>query len=309
VAPAAVPDLDPALHDTILQWYAEHGRGLAFRGTTEPWAILVSEVMAQQTQAARAAAAWTGFMAAFPTPAALAAASPAAVLRAWRGLGYNRRALALRAAAATIVADHGGAVPADLAALEALPGVGPYTARAVAALAFGVAVGAVDTNVRRVLGRAFFDAPPAVRELQVFADRAVPTRAPGAWTHALMDIGARLCRPRAPRCGECPLAATCRYASSAAHGPRSAVPMSRAGPRRRGSATPFAATPFAATARWLRGRIVDRLRDGADGAWVRIDGPIGDHAPEVVASELDRLAAEGLIERHPADRQAARLAT
>ena len=289
-----------------MRWYAEHGRALAFRGTTDPWAILVSEVMAQQTQAARAAAAWAGFMAAFPTPAALAAASPAAVVRAWRGLGYNRRALALRAAATRIVADHAGEVPADIAALEALPGVGPYTARAVAALAYGHAVGPVDTNVRRVLTRAFFDDPPSARGLQEFADRIVPAGDPGAWTHALMDVGARLCRPRAPRCRECPLVTTCRHATGggdAVAGRPSGSPASRIGRRR----TP--APPFAATARWLRGRIVDRLRDGPDGAWVRIDGPIGDHAPEIVAFELDRLAAEGLVERHPDDHYTARLAT
>ena len=108
-----------------LDWYAANGRDLAFRHTTDPWAILVSEVMAQQTQASRAAEAWTIFMAKFPTPESLAAASPAAVIRAWRGLGYNRRALALRDAAIDIVEDHAGRVPDDLDALQLLPGIGP----------------------------------------------------------------------------------------------------------------------------------------------------------------------------------------
>ncbi|HEX8026281.1 MAG TPA: hypothetical protein VF484_08750, partial [Candidatus Limnocylindrales bacterium] len=138
------------LRDAVLDWYRQNGRPLAFRRTSDPWAILVSEFMAQQTQAARAADAWERFLVTYPTPAALAAASPADALRAWRGLGYNRRALALRGAAIRIVEDHGGSVPRTVEALDALPGVGPYTARALAALAFGARVGAVDTNVRRV---------------------------------------------------------------------------------------------------------------------------------------------------------------
>ena len=138
----------------ILAWYDAEGRHLAFRGTSDPYAILVSEAMAQQTQAARAAAAWGRFLAEFPSFAALAAATPAAVLRAWRGLGYNRRALALRQVAIEVTERHAGVLPRDVAALERLPGIGPYTARAVAALAFGQRVGAVDTNVRRVLVRS-----------------------------------------------------------------------------------------------------------------------------------------------------------
>ena len=134
--------LPPALRDAILAWYASRGRSLPFRGATDPYAILVSEAMAQQTQAARAGEAWVRFMDAFPTVAALAAATPADVLRAWQGLGYNRRALNLWRAARRIVEVHGGELPADLRALQALPGVGPYTARAVAALAFEMPVGA-----------------------------------------------------------------------------------------------------------------------------------------------------------------------
>jgi len=288
------------VHAAVLEWYEAHGRVLAFRGTTDPWAILVSEVMAQQTQAARAAEAWTTFMAAFPTPAALAAASPAAVLRAWRGLGYNRRALALRDAALRIVEDHRGRVPSDLHALLALPGVGPYTARAVAALAFGRPVGPVDTNVRRVLGRAFFDAPPRTRELQVLADELAPDDAPGVWTHALMDLGARLCTPRRPRCDACPLRARCVFATTGQQGVRSSANPPVAA--RRG-----AAPRFEATTRWLRGRIVDRLRDAPDGAWVTFDRPLGDHQSDAIAVEIERLGRDGFLERHPDDARAARL--
>lgn len=287
--------IGPATHRAVLDWYGEHGRSLAFRGTTDPWAILVSEVMAQQTQVARAAAAWPGFMRAFPAPADLAGAPPAAVIRAWRGLGYNRRALALRDAAILITREHDGAVPGDVDALRRLPGVGPYTARAVAALAFGAAVGPVDVNVRRVLARAFFDAPPSARRLQAFADAAVPPGAAGEWTHALMDLGARLCRPRGPRCEDCPLRRSCRFV---ARGRMADPPV----PVRRATSGSFTATP-----RWLRGRILDRLRDAGGGDWVTFDDPIGPHGLDAVARELGRLAAEGLLEQRPDRHRAARL--
>ncbi|HEU5225931.1 MAG TPA: A/G-specific adenine glycosylase, partial [Actinomycetota bacterium] len=127
------PEVPPAARAAILAWFDANGRSLPFRATRDPYAILVSEAMAQQTQAARAGEAWTRFMTRFPTVDALAAARPSDVLRAWQGLGYNRRALALWRTAQAIVTEHGGLVPSDVASLEALPGVGPYTARAVAA--------------------------------------------------------------------------------------------------------------------------------------------------------------------------------
>ena len=178
VAPAPVPAEAQA---AILAWYAEMARPLAFRRTRDPYAVLVSEAMAQQTQAARAAEHWERWLVRFPTVAALAAASPADVLRAWAGLGYDRRGLALWRAARVIVDEHGGEVPPSVQALEALPGVGPYTARAVAALAFGLPVGAVNTNVRRVLGRLRAGAPDALTTgaLQQLADASVPAADPG----------------------------------------------------------------------------------------------------------------------------------
>jgi A/G-specific adenine glycosylase len=273
-----------------------HGRDLPFRRTSDPFAILVSEAMAQQTQAARAGDAWLRFVAAFPTVTSLAAASPADVLRAWRGLGYNRRALNLWRAAREIVERHGGVVPADIAALEALPGVGPYTARAVAAIAFGMPVGAVDTNVRRVLGRVVFGGSHVdARAVQALADSAVPVDRAGAWTHAVMDLGAALCRPLAPVCDQCPVWRWCRFvAGDASDGPP-------------GRPTPRTPTPrFPTTARWLRGRIVDRLRVAADASWMVIDGPIGSHDRTAVAAALADLAREGLVEvRRPASPEGA----
>jgi A/G-specific adenine glycosylase len=296
--------------DAILEWYERSGRRLAFRATSDPYAILVSEAMAQQTQAARAGETWTRFIAIFPTPASLAAASPADVLRAWHGLGYNRRALNLWRAARVIVEVHGGRVPSDLDALEALPGVGPYTARAVAAIAFGRPVGAVDTNVRRVLGRMVAGDPAQLRRatLQALADSAVPADRPGAWTHALMDVGATVCSPRRPDCAACPARDWCRYAAGAAQPAEPATrPAAEPTPLAYVDAVelhqpggPLAAkpapVPFPSTNRWLRGRIVDRLRNATGAAWTRFDGPIGSHDPDAVVTALEGLAREGLVE-------------
>src|SRR3990170_3244406 len=227
---------------------------------------------------------------------ALAAASPAEVLRAWAGLGYNRRALALQRLAVTVVERHGGRLPDDLAALLALPGIGPYTARAILAIAHGHPVGAVDTNVRRVLGRSFaahgsrWDAgePLRARQLQAIADRLVPADRPADWTAALMDIGASVCRPRRPDCAACPLAGECSYASIGITEPA-------ADPRPRRVAE--APAPYETTSRWLRGRIVERLRRMSDGEWTEIAGPLGLHDAPVVAAALADLEREGLLER------------
>jgi len=193
---------------SLLTWYQTEHRDFPWRHTTEPWAVLVSEVMLQQTQAPRIAARFPPFLERFRSPAAMANASDAEVLTAWSGLGYNRRALALRRTAATIAA-HGW--PRDVAGLERLPGLGPYTARAVASLAFGQPVGVVDTNVRRWLVRRFglpADAPRSA--LQAVADRLAQVEgASAAWTHATMEFGARICRPRAPLCEACPIAHGC----------------------------------------------------------------------------------------------------
>ncbi len=280
------------LRAAILAWYVEGRRPLAFRRTTDPYAILVSEAMSQQTQAARAAVYWEQFMERFPTVGDLADATPAAVLRAWQGLGYDRRALALWRAARVIVNDHGGRVPVTLDELRALPGVGPYTARAVAALAFGAPVGAVDVNVRRVLGRIVVGSPDELSavEVQQAADAAVPPDRPGEWTHALMDIGATLCRPRAPRCEDCPARPWCRYAAA---GERT-VPVAAPRPGGRAAA-------FSSTIRWLRGRILDRLRLAPDGDWVELEGPIGQHGMSNVRRAATAMAADGVIELAPGD--------
>ena len=295
--------IPPVARDTILSWYAEHGRPLAFRQTRDPYAILVSEAMAQQTQAARAADHWQRFMERFPTIFALAGATPADVIRAWQGLGYDRRGLALWRTARVVVAQHGGRIPTSVAELQALPGIGPYTARAVAALAFGQPVGAVDVNVRRVIGRIVAgtaaDALTAA-DMQRLADEAVPPDRPGDWTHALMDVGATLCRPRVPRCGTCPARPWCRLATQAADG-EPGTTLAHAlqppsGAKRARHVRQVPPTPFTSTNRWLRGRILDRLRAAPDGRWVVFGAPIGSHELDRVKAAVTAMAADGLAE-------------
>jgi A/G-specific adenine glycosylase len=279
----------------ILDWYADRGRRLPFRGTTDPYLVLVSETMLQQTQVSRGAPAWEAFTARFPTVEALASASPADVLRAWRGLGYNRRALNLQRAARIVVGELGGRFPRDLAGLERLPGVGPYTARAVASIAYGVPVGAVDTNVRRVLGRVVAGDPadlPA-RDLQGIADRLVPADRPDAWTHALMDLGSTLCRPRSPRCDECPVHAMCHFATEGRTTVDPVAPSLACGVVRE------ARPSYERSSRWLRGRILDRLREVDGLGWATFAGPLGEHDRTALAAALDDLAREGLVELDP----------
>lgn len=214
---APTPATLRAVRRRVLAWYGDAHRDFPWRRTHDPYAVLVSEVMLQQTQASRVAERFDRFMARFPTATALARAPDASVLAEWSGLGYNRRALALRRAAAVVDA-HGW--PTDPAQLERLSGVGRYTARAIASLAFGVPVGVVDTNVRRWLTRRFGlharggGSTPA--HLQALAD-ALANAGPAAtsaddtaaWTHATMELGAAVCRGRKPLCEICPISAGC----------------------------------------------------------------------------------------------------
>jgi A/G-specific adenine glycosylase len=281
------PELIAGLRSEVLAWFAAAGRDLPWRHTRDPYPILVAEMLAQQTQAARAAAAWPRFLAAFPTVEALAAASPAAVLRAWQGIGYNRRALALRAAAQAVV-DRGG-WPPDVAGLAALPGVGPYTARAVACFALGQQVAPVDTNVARVLARSLTGADPSSlgpAARQRLADAAMPSGRAWEWSSALMDLGATHCRPQ-PRCQGCPLLARCRWK---ALGP--AAPPSRARP----------STPFATSDRRWRGAVVRALvarPAGLDEAALaaEVGADTAGRPPGWFAGLLDRLEADGLVAR------------
>ncbi len=272
----------------LLAWYEATKRDFPWRRTHDPYAVLVSEVMLQQTQAARVAERFPRFMARFPTADALAAASPAAVLAEWSGLGYNQRALSLRRAAAIVARD---GWPSDVADLERLPGVGPYTARAVASLAFAIPLGVVDTNVRRWLIRRFgvADAPAALQHRADALAASGRDAQVSAWTHATMEFGATVCRSRAPRCAECPIATGCPSRGRAA-----AVPVPRQAPLRssdrgyRGSLVRLlSTTPGHALAEGA-------ARQGLGRAAERIGPELDDAGWERIVAGLER---DGLIHR------------
>jgi A/G-specific adenine glycosylase len=194
------------LRSALLPWFRANARALPWRGTRDPYAILVSEVLLQQTRVEQARGYYTRFVEAFPDFAALARAAEEEVLRVWAGAGYYRRAKNLHRLA-QVVAETG--LPATAAALQGLPGIGPYTAAAVASIAFGEPVAAVDGNVRRVLARLFGRKNPAPRWLRDTAQRLLDPCDPGTWNQALMELGATVCTPRNPGCPVCPVARFC----------------------------------------------------------------------------------------------------
>jgi A/G-specific adenine glycosylase len=247
-----VPALLTERQAAVLGWWERQPRDLPWRQTRDPWEVLVCEVMAQQTQVARVADRWRPFLERFPTPAALAEAPASEAVRWWSGLGYNRRALALHRAAVAIVRDHAGRLPADLDALLALPGIGPYTARAILAFAFEDDHGIVDTNTARVLAR-WEGCRLRAKEMQEAADRAVPVGRAWAWNQAMLDLGATVCRRRTPRCQECPVSATCAWARADHPDPDPAD----------GSAgVSGGQSAFEGSDRQGRGRLVEALRSG-----------------------------------------------
>jgi A/G-specific adenine glycosylase len=271
----------PDLVTPLLDWYAGHARDLPWRRTTDPWAVLVSEVMLQQTPVRRVLPAYNEWLGRWPAPAALASAPVAEALRAWGRLGYPRRALRLHEAATSIVEQHDGRVPSDLAALLALPGVGTYTARAVAAFAFGARVPVVDTNVRRVVARSVEgvesgDVRP--RDLGM-VEALLPRDGAPRMSVALMELGALVCTARAPRCGECPLARQCAWRLTG---------MPANGVTRRTQA-------WAGTDRQARGALMAVLRARESAVTAAV---LAAAWPEPVqrARALDGLVADGLVE-------------
>jgi A/G-specific adenine glycosylase len=270
----------------VLEWYARCARELPWRepGAT-PWSILVSEIMLQQTPVVRVLPVWTEWMERWPTPAALAAEPPGEAVRHWGRLGYPRRALNLHACARAVTELHGGEVPADHATLLTLPGVGEYTAAAVASFAFGGRHAVLDTNVRRVLARAVRgeEYPP---KATTAAERALaesllpgPEDAP-VWAVAVMELGALVCTARAARCADCPISDRCAW--------RLAGKPPYEGPARRGQT-------YAGTDRQCRGRLLAVLREA--------HGPVPKAALDSVWDEpvqreraLDGLVADGLAE-------------
>ena len=198
----------------LLAWFDANRRDLPWRRTRDPWAIWVSEIMLQQTRVEAVRAAWERFVARYPTAASFAATSDDELLLAWRGLGYYRRARLLRDGARCVVAEHGGAVPPDAAALAALPGVGDYTQAAIGSIAFDLPLAAIDGNVERVIARHAgirdeIKSAPGKRALRAALDERFGTARPGDFNQAMMDLGATVCAVTSPRCAACPIAADC----------------------------------------------------------------------------------------------------
>ncbi len=275
------------LHDPVTRWYAEQARTLPWRSpAVDGWAVLVSEVMLQQTPVARVLPAYTDWMARWPTPAELAACAAGDAVRAWGRLGYPRRALRLHGAAVMCVERFGGAVPSGYDDLRTLPGVGDYTAAAVASFAYAQRHVVLDTNVRRVLARLVGGVEYPPEGGPVAAERAVaaallpdvPAEA-ARWNVAVMELGALVCTARSPRCADCPVAARCRWLLGGK--PR------WDGAARRGQT-------YAGTDRAVRGKLLAVLRDHP--------GPVARVELEPVWAEavqrercLDSLVADGLV--------------
>lgn len=275
------------LHGPVLDWYAVHRRDLPWRDPScSPWGVLVSEIMLQQTPVARVLPVWRRWVELWPTPADLAAAPTGEAVREWGRLGYPRRALRLHAAATAIRDQHSGEVPDDEATLRTLPGIGDYTAAAVAAFAFGRRATVVDTNVRRVHARAVtgaaLPAPSLTRAEVGLATELLPEDDEDAatWNVAVMELGALICTARGPRCDICPVSRLCawRLAGSPPHD----------GPPRRGQA-------WEGTDRQCRGRIVQLLREAerpVPGERLRATWPDDLQRDRC----LDALVADGLVE-------------
>jgi A/G-specific adenine glycosylase len=276
----------------LLAWFERHGRRtLPWRIDRDPYRIAVSEFMLQQTQVERVVPIFERFVATWPSFEALAAASQADVIRAWQGLGYNSRAVRLHGLARAVKERFGGRLPSGEAVLRELPGVGPYTARAIAAFAFDADVVAVDTNVRRIVHRTQFgiEWPPLASDAQLDAAAAalVPAGAGYAFNSALMDLGATICSARAPKCLVCPLQRTCAAAplDAALLAERTAKHARRRGPQER--------LPFERTTRYVRGRVVDRLRALPAGARISLLALHADLAPAL--AHHDRAALERVV--------------
>ncbi|MEA5053510.1 MAG: A/G-specific adenine glycosylase [Propionicimonas sp.] len=263
-----------SLAHAVTAWYAAHARDLPWRAAgVSPWGVMVSEFMLQQTPVSRAIEPWTQWLARWPTPAALAAESTGEAVRAWGRLGYPRRALRLHQAATAIVEHHGGEVPSDVDALRQLPGVGEYTAAAIAAFAHGRRALVLDTNVRRVLARldAGTQSPPAslTRDERERAARWLPESDDEAarWSVAAMELGAQLCTATNPACGKCPVSGACRW-------------LARGRPADGLRRTP---QPYAGTDRQARGALLAALRQA--------DSPLP-HATLLARWTVDRAQAE-----------------
>lgn len=273
------------LTEALRTWFRPRRRRYPWRGSTDPYAVLVSEVMLQQTQASRVVPAFDRFLGRYPSLQDLARAPRDDVVRAWAGLGYNRRAVALFETARSLVEEHEGKVPSDPVLLRRLQGIGAYTAAAVASLAFGRPVVALDTNVRRVVARVWAGRDPqevGPADLRELAERWLDREDPATWNQALMDLGREICRPR-PRCDACPIAFGCRFLAEGA------VPS----PARRKQGR------FEGSSRQVRGAVVDSLRLRGSSSLGAIAGGTG-FSPDRIREAVVALRRDGLVEAGPA---------
>ena len=285
-SPAAAPGELSRLRRALRRWYRANGRhDLPWRLTRDPYAVLVSEVMLQQTQVERVRPKYEAWLERWPAAASLAEAPAAAVIREWSGLGYNRRAVNLQRAAREALARF-GRIPLDEAKLRSLPGVGPYTAAAVACFAGGRRTAALDTNVARVVGRALLGEAkaraPYGPELREAAEAWLPAR--GARDHqlAVMDLGATVCRASSPACDVCPLARDCAWLAAGRPAPRDTVPKA-------------AVAPFESTSRFARGRIVAMLAEGSPLTADEITARLPEEHRAACAGYLEALAGDGIV--------------
>jgi A/G-specific adenine glycosylase len=242
----------PDVRTPLIAWFSEYGRDLPWRRTRDPWTILVSEFMLQQTSVDRVLDRLPGFLQAFPTARACAGVPLGEVLRAWSGLGYNRRARNLHRTAQIICDEYGGKVPRDLAELRGLPGVGAYTARAVRVFAHEETDAVLDTNIGRVLAR-LHDQRLSPARAQALAGALVPAGRAWVWNQALMELGALVCRAR-PECGRCPIREHCRWAEAGRPDPD---------PAHRSAGVSTGQPPFDGSDRQGRGRLLRKLTHGS----------------------------------------------
>jgi len=297
-----------ALQMGLLGWYAANRRDLPWRQTRDPYRILLAEMMLQQTQVPRVLPRWHAWLERFPTLEALAAAPTADVLREWSGLGYNSRAVRLQAVARHVVAEYGGTMPRDVPTLLALPGIGAYTARAIACFAYEQDVPVLDTNVKRVLHRVLLgpDVPkPLVndRQLWALAERTVPVGRGYDWNQGLMDFGSLICTARKPACLVCPLRPICRAARQIG----TALAEQQGARRRAGRGDAPVAVPFTSTARFFRGRILRALGAQPANEGLLLDALGGQIKPDYTAAErpwlhglVAALHRDGLVTADPA---------
>jgi A/G-specific adenine glycosylase len=280
-----------SVRNAVLRWAPGAHRDLPWRATRDPWAVLVSELMLQQTQVSRVIPRYHEFLKRFPTVTACAASPLSEVIRAWAGLGYNRRAVNLHRCAELVVTRHGGELPADLEALMALPGIGPYTARAVLAFAFEQDTAVVDTNVGRVLARMAGE-PLTPRRAQGLADALVPRGKAWVWNQAMLDLGATVCRARMPTCGECPIRRWCRWGAARTDGrARLAGPDPAVG----SASVSGGQSPFMGSDRQGRGRLVAALRARGSVPVANLAAVAGWPGDDVRAQRVaESLVADGL---------------